>query len=236
MRSCICRCRRPWKIYGKTGWMPIWSPRKEDVVPQVRALLHAGDSVAVGGSETLKESGVLELLRSGDYRFIDRYAPGLTPEQVRRVFLDSLSADAYLCSANAVTMRESSITSTATATAWRRCVTGPLPSSSSRAATSWYRISTRPSAASNAWRHPPTPCASRRRRTVPGPGAVSVSARRPAPTAVRYRTGSAAPMSCMGGNRKRAGSRSYWWKRTWGFNWNFFQNTGRSDSGKTSLG
>ena len=105
MRSCICRCRRPWKIYGKTGWMPIWSPRKEDVVPQVRALLHAGDSVAVGGSETLKESGVLELLRSGDYQFIDRYAPGLTPEQVRRVFLDSLSADAYLCSANAVTMR-----------------------------------------------------------------------------------------------------------------------------------
>ena len=79
--------------------------RKEDVVPQVRALLHAGDSVAVGGSETLKESGVLELLRSGDYQFIDRYAPGLTPEQVRRVFLDSLSADAYLCSANAVTMR-----------------------------------------------------------------------------------------------------------------------------------
>ena len=79
--------------------------RKEDVVPQVRALLHASDSVAVGGSETLKESGVLELLRSGDYRFIDRYAPGLTPEQVRRVFLDSLSADAYLCSANAVTMR-----------------------------------------------------------------------------------------------------------------------------------
>ena len=71
----------------------------------MRALLHAGDSVAVGGSETLKESGVLELLRSGDYQFIDRYAPGLTPEQVRRVFLDSLSADAYLCSANAVTMR-----------------------------------------------------------------------------------------------------------------------------------
>ena len=61
--------------------------RKEDVVPQVRALLHTGDSVAVGGSETLKESGVLELLRSGDYQFIDRYAPGLTPEQVRDLLL-----------------------------------------------------------------------------------------------------------------------------------------------------
>ena len=79
--------------------------RKEDVVPQVRALLHTGQSVAVGGSETLKQTGVLDLLRSGDYHFLDRYAAGLTPDQVRQVFLDSLSADVYLCSANAVTMR-----------------------------------------------------------------------------------------------------------------------------------
>ncbi len=79
--------------------------RKEDVVPQVRALLRPGDTVAVGGSETLKETGVLDLLRSGDYRFLDRYAPGLTPDQIHRVFLDSMSADAFLCSANAVTMQ-----------------------------------------------------------------------------------------------------------------------------------
>lgn len=79
--------------------------RKEDVVPQVRALLRPGDTVAVGGSETLKEAGILDLLHSGSYRFLDRYAPGLTPEQVHRVFLDSMSADAYLCSVNAVTMQ-----------------------------------------------------------------------------------------------------------------------------------
>ncbi len=77
---------------------------KEDVAPLIRMLLRPGDTVAVGGSETLRETGVLELLRSGDYRFLDRYAPGLSPDQVRRVFQDSFSADAYLCSANAVTM------------------------------------------------------------------------------------------------------------------------------------
>lgn len=42
-------------------------------------------------------------LRSGDYRFFDRYEPGLSAKQVRKVFLDSFTADTYLTSANAVT-------------------------------------------------------------------------------------------------------------------------------------
>ena len=77
----------------------------DEVVPLVKTLLAEGATVGAGGSMTLEECGVMDLLRSGAYHFLDRGAPGLTPEQVRRVFLDSLSADAYLCSANAVTMR-----------------------------------------------------------------------------------------------------------------------------------
>ena len=75
-----------------------------EVPEQVEALLREGDVVGVGGSMTLEETGVMALLRSGKYRFLDRYAPGLTPEQIRQIFIDSFSADAYLCSANAVTM------------------------------------------------------------------------------------------------------------------------------------
>ncbi len=74
-----------------------------EVVPVLRTILKPGDTVAVGGSRTLEETGVLPLLRDGDYRFLDRYAPGLTPEQIREVFVASLGADVYLCSANAVT-------------------------------------------------------------------------------------------------------------------------------------
>lgn len=74
-----------------------------EVVPLVRRLLTAGDTVAVGGSKTLEETGVLALLRSGEYRFLDRYAPDLTAEQIERLYRDSFSADAYLCSSNAVT-------------------------------------------------------------------------------------------------------------------------------------
>ena len=42
------------------------------------------------------------MLRSGRYRFIDRYAPDIP--DMRKVFLDSFAADAYLSSVNAVTL------------------------------------------------------------------------------------------------------------------------------------
>lgn len=77
---------------------------KEEVAAKVGELLHDGDTVGVGGSVTLNETGVLALLHSGNYHFLDRYVPGLSNEQVRQIFIDSFSADVYLCSSNAVTM------------------------------------------------------------------------------------------------------------------------------------
>ncbi len=75
----------------------------EDVCPKVQELLADGDTVGVGGAMTLFESGIIDLLRSGKYKFLDRYEQGLSPEQLNRVFIDSFSADAYICSSNAVT-------------------------------------------------------------------------------------------------------------------------------------
>lgn len=76
---------------------------KADVLPLVEQLLHEGDTVAVGGSVTLNETGIIDHLRSGKYEFLDRYAEGLTREQVEDIFRRSFFADAYLCSSNAIT-------------------------------------------------------------------------------------------------------------------------------------
>ncbi len=76
-----------------------------EVPAMVASLLNKGDTVAVGGSVTLDETGVMALLRNGDYNFLDRYAPGLTRDEITKVFQDSFFADAYLCSSNAVTLR-----------------------------------------------------------------------------------------------------------------------------------
>lgn len=82
---------------------PVFVPSKDEVIPLIKQLLHDGDVVAVGGSVTLDETGVIELLRNGDYQFLDRYADGLTRKQIEELFRQSFFSDAYVCSSNAVT-------------------------------------------------------------------------------------------------------------------------------------
>lgn len=79
-------------------------PKKEDVLERVCSLLQAGDKIAVGGSQTLEETGVLQLLREGDYQFIDRYEQDIPDEMRDQRLRDAFFADDFLCSANAVTM------------------------------------------------------------------------------------------------------------------------------------
>ncbi len=74
-----------------------------ELKPLIQSLLSPGDLVAVGGSQTLFETDMFELLRSGEYHFLDRYAPGLSPESMKQLYRESFSANAYLMSTNALT-------------------------------------------------------------------------------------------------------------------------------------
>lgn len=80
-----------------------YAAKKEDVLPLVKSLVAEGASVAAGGSMSLKETGVAELLRSGYYRFSDRTKPGIAPEEKERIEREAFFADAFFCSANAIT-------------------------------------------------------------------------------------------------------------------------------------
>lgn len=74
------------------------------LVPQkICELLTEGDMVAVGGSMSLFECGVIDLLRSGKYKFLDRYEKGLSREEMEKIYRDSFFADVYICSSNAIT-------------------------------------------------------------------------------------------------------------------------------------
>lgn len=68
----------------------------------VKSLLKDGTSVATGGSESLKECGITELLTSGKYNFIDR-SKGKTPEEIHKLYEEQYGCDTYLCSSNAIT-------------------------------------------------------------------------------------------------------------------------------------
>lgn len=76
---------------------------KEEASDLTAKLLNDGDTVAVGGSVTLSETGILDLLRSGKYNFLDRYEKGLSRCEIDKIFHESFCADAYLTSSNAIT-------------------------------------------------------------------------------------------------------------------------------------
>lgn len=68
----------------------------------VLQMIPKGSSIAVGGSETLAEMGMVDIFRGDDYRFFERYN---TPswEATIEVYRESLLADFLVSSTNAIT-------------------------------------------------------------------------------------------------------------------------------------
>ena len=66
------------------------------------SLIKEGMTVAYGGSVTLKETGILDVVSCGNYNFLDR-GKAKTPEELKNIYRKCFSADVYLSSANAIT-------------------------------------------------------------------------------------------------------------------------------------
>lgn len=91
------------KNLQKNHMQAVYLPTKGAVVPTVAGWMQENQTVAVSGSATLFETGVIEHLRSGRYQFWDRHAPGLTEEEIHAVHHRAFMADTYLCGVNAIT-------------------------------------------------------------------------------------------------------------------------------------
>lgn len=89
---------RTLKALAKNRIPAVYVPSRKDAVEAVKQMLHPGDVVSCGGSMTLVETGVRDLLKSGDYEFLDRETMD-QQEAYRRTF----SADVFLTSSNAIT-------------------------------------------------------------------------------------------------------------------------------------
>jgi len=69
----------------------------------VKTLIKEGDTVTMGGSMSVSQSGVRDLIAGGKYNFLDRTREGITPEEIDELYRQTFFADAYFCSSNAVT-------------------------------------------------------------------------------------------------------------------------------------
>lgn len=76
---------------------------KEELINKIISLTNEGEKVSCGGSMSLTETGVMDLLRSGRYNFLDRAKEGLSVEDIDRIYRECFFADTYFSSSNAIT-------------------------------------------------------------------------------------------------------------------------------------
>lgn len=94
------RLERTQQALVKNNMQATILEKASEVAPLVQQLIPTGSMVANGGSVSLIETGVMSVLRGGNYNFLDRETPGTDIQQLYR---QSFMADYYLCSANALT-------------------------------------------------------------------------------------------------------------------------------------
>lgn len=75
---------------------------KEEVLKLTKMILTEGETVSCGGSVSLDETGVKELLASGKYNFLDR-SKARNSAETEEIYRKTFSCDTFLTSANAIT-------------------------------------------------------------------------------------------------------------------------------------
>jgi hypothetical protein len=75
----------------------------KEAIHEICRSIPEGASVALGGSVTIMQTGLLDELRKKKIELLDRYRPGITNEEVEAVMARGMTADILLMSCNAVT-------------------------------------------------------------------------------------------------------------------------------------
>jgi len=95
------RCKLALKAFLDKGWNGHYAETREEAKKLLfENIIPKNVTIGLGGSETLAAMDVLSVLRSGDYKFFDRY----NCENHFEVCRGRLTADYFLTGANALTM------------------------------------------------------------------------------------------------------------------------------------
>ncbi|MBQ4163559.1 MAG: lactate utilization protein [Turicibacter sp.] len=97
------KVNRTLEALNRHGFKATCVDSKEEAFILVKSLIKKGSVIGVGGSETLREVGLLEEFKKGDYHFIQTQAMGLTEQQRHQLYRECFFADVYLSSSNAIT-------------------------------------------------------------------------------------------------------------------------------------
>jgi hypothetical protein len=88
--------------FEKGGIDGCYFENQQQLIEFLKEFIPAGSSVAWGGSMTCVELKIMDFIRSGNFKLIDRDSTK-EPEEILRIQRDSFFADYYFMSANAIT-------------------------------------------------------------------------------------------------------------------------------------
>lgn len=92
------------KNLAKRNMEAFYCETKEDAVKLAMDLMKDAKTVGMGGSESIKECGLLDAVKASEtLHFIDRYS-AKTSEEGKKLFLETMAADYFLMSSNAITI------------------------------------------------------------------------------------------------------------------------------------
>ncbi len=74
----------------------------KEMVTDILARIPAGSSITWGGSESVKECGLMDAIQNGSYTLLDRTS-AKTPDEKRIFYSKAVMADVFLMSTNAIT-------------------------------------------------------------------------------------------------------------------------------------
>ncbi len=90
------------KNFKKNNITAILLNNSEELVDYIKKNIPVGSTVGVGDSVTLESTGIYDLLRSGDFNFLDKYKDQLSKDEKRNIYINNFNADFFLSGVNAI--------------------------------------------------------------------------------------------------------------------------------------
>ena len=97
------RCETAVKALRKRWFDARWFSTADRAIKATLDLIPQGSRVGAGGSVTVRESGLLEVLSERGYQLV-YHQPDMAREQSMEVRKEAITCPYYLCSSNAITM------------------------------------------------------------------------------------------------------------------------------------
>ena len=92
------------KNFKKRNIEAFYCESSKDAVSLAMEFMAEGGTVGMGGTETVRETGLLDAVKAAEHlNFIDRSLAN-TPEEKRAIYLETMGCNHYLMSSNAVTV------------------------------------------------------------------------------------------------------------------------------------